>query len=288
MLQGKVALLKKGLVFCRDQVKKATSSFQKIIRGDNSNITDPPTYAGDDETDHSDDDNVDSVDDSCDGDDDESKESSSSESISDANVLMRAFNHYNTTWIWEFPYNISQSTYQGRNGSIALLIAQGIHKVKCELYPSPMLPSVWVTLVCGCIKVGNALYDRSRGSLPQRYLSAAEAAMVAGDKLEASVGQPLPVRVSDPYPPSTIRYQLLGLCNSQGVSFAVFIVDEKTVLFVGFRNDKLVLIDTHLHGQEGAIIILGELCNIDSFLCAVQKYLGLHNDTFGNLVHIAF
>ena len=63
---------------------------------------------------------------------------------------------------------------------------------------------------------------------------------------------------------------------------------ENTVLFVGFRNDKLVLIDTHLHGQEGAIIILGELCNIDSFLCAVQKYLGLHNDTFGNLVHIAF
>ncbi|XP_067026653.1 uncharacterized protein [Acropora muricata] len=161
LLQGKAALLKKGLVFCRDQVKKATSSFQKIIRGDNSNITDPPTYAGDDETDHSDDDNV-----------DESKESSSSESISDANVPMRAFNHYNTTWIWEFPYNISQSTFQGRNGSnacsiIALLIAQGIHKVKCELYPSPMLPSVWVTLVCGCIKVGNALYDRSRGSLPK-------------------------------------------------------------------------------------------------------------------------
>ena len=106
LLQGKVALLKKGLVFCRDQVKKATSSFQKIIRGDNSNITDPPTYAGDDETDHSDNDNVDSVDDSCDGDDDddddddESKESSSSESISDANVPMHAFNHYNTTWIW--------------------------------------------------------------------------------------------------------------------------------------------------------------------------------------------
>ena len=42
-------------------MKKATSSFQKIIRGDNSNITDAPTYAGDDETDHSDDHNVDIV-----------------------------------------------------------------------------------------------------------------------------------------------------------------------------------------------------------------------------------
>jgi len=106
LLQGKVALLKKGLVFCRDQVKKATSSFQKIIRSDNSNITDAPTYAGDDERDHGDDDNVDIVDDSRDGDgddddddDDETKESNSSESISKATVPMHAFNHSNTTWI---------------------------------------------------------------------------------------------------------------------------------------------------------------------------------------------
>ena len=89
-------------------MKKATSSFQKIIRSDNSNITDAPTYAGDDETDHSDDHNVDIVEDSrdVDDDDDETKESSSYESISEATVRMRAFNHSNTTWIWEFPYNI--------------------------------------------------------------------------------------------------------------------------------------------------------------------------------------
>ena len=90
-------------------MEKATSSFQKIIHSDNSNITDAPTYAGDDERDHSDDDNVDIVDDSHDGDghdnddddddDDETKESSSSESISEATVSMHAFNHSNTTWI---------------------------------------------------------------------------------------------------------------------------------------------------------------------------------------------
>lgn len=229
-----------------------------------------PNIADDNKTDHSDDDNVDSIG-GGDDDDDKTKESTSPESISKATVPMRAFNNSNTTWIWEFPYNISQSTYQGRNGSnacsIIALIAQGIHQVNCDLDPSPMLPSLWVT---GVWLVGNALYDCSRGSLPQRYLSAAEAAMVAGDKLEAWVEHPLAVRISDLYPPSTIRYQRLGLCTTQGVSFAVFIVDKKTVLFVGIKNDKLVLIDIHLHCQEGAIIIVDKHCNIDGFLCAVQ------------------
>lgn len=151
-----------------------------------------------------------------------------------------------------------------------------------------MLPSLWVTLVCGCIKVGNDLYDRLRGSLPQRYLSAAEAAMVAGDKLEVSIRQPFPVRICDSHQPSTKRYQLLDLCNNQHTSFAVLTVDEKTVLFARIRREKLVLVDTHLHGQQGAIIILGKPCNVDNFVCAVQQSLGFHNDTFGNLVHIHF
>ena len=61
----------------------------------------------------------------------------------------------------------SQSTYQGRNGSnacsiIALLIAKGIHKVNFDLYPSPMLPSLWVTLVCGCIRRSRNDSDSNR------------------------------------------------------------------------------------------------------------------------------
>ncbi|KAJ7349533.1 hypothetical protein OS493_038720 [Desmophyllum pertusum] len=239
VINGKVALLKKGLFFCREQVQKAMIGFQEILHGNNVNITE--ILADGDESNNSGDENVDS-DDS--GDDGGADESSISADNYDNIVLMRPFNTNSMVWIWEFPYNISQSTYQGRNGSnacsiIALLIAEGIHQVNCDLDPShAILPTPWVTLVCGCIKEGNALYDRSRASLPQRYLSAAEAAMVAGDRLDASIDQPLPVRVSDPHPPSTLRYQLLELCSNQCISCALFIVKRENSVVRRFREGK--------------------------------------------------
>lgn len=61
-------------------------------------------------------------------------------------VNMRPFDTNSMVWIWEFPYSVSQSTYQDRNGSnacsiIALLIAQGIHQVNVDLDPCPVLPA---------------------------------------------------------------------------------------------------------------------------------------------------
>ena len=134
------------------------------------------------------------------------------------------------------------------------------------------------------------MYDHSRANLPQRYLSVAEAAMVSGDLLDVSVGQPLPVRVRVPHPPSTLQYHLVQLCKnqSQRPSFSLFIVNEKTVLFVSMKNEKLIFVDSHLHEPNGAIVILGKPCNVDSFIRAAQEALSLDNNTFGNLVHVTF
>ena len=152
---------------------------------------------------------------------------------------MCPFDDNSMVWIWEFPYSVRQTTYQDRNGSnafisIALLIAQGIHQVNVNLDACTVLPADWVTLVCGCIRQGNAVHYHCRASLPQRYLSVAEAAMVLGDLLNVSVGQPSPVRMMDPHPPSTLQCHLVQLCNNQTqhVSFSLFIVYEKTVLFI--------------------------------------------------------
>jgi len=170
------------------------------------------------------------------------------------------------------------------------LIAQGIHQVNVDLDPCPVLPADWVTLVCCCIREGNAVYDHSRANMPQRYLSVAEAAMVAGDPLGLSVGQPLPVRVRDPHSPSTHQYHLIELCNNQTqrASFALFIVNDKTVLFMSMKSENLLLVDSHLHEPHGAIVMLGKPCNVDTFIHAVQESLCLDNNTFGNFVHFAF
>lgn len=144
--------------------------------------------------------------------------------------------------------------------------------------------------MCGCIREGNAVYGHSRANVPQRYVSVAEAAMVAGDLFDVSVGQPLPVRVRDPHPPSTLQYHLIKLCNNQTqrASFALVIVNDKTVLFMSMNNEKLILVDSHLHEPNGAIVMLGKPCNVDTFIHAVQESLCLDNNTFGNLVHVTF
>ena len=91
------------------------------------------------QTDHSDHDDTDDSDD-----DGYTEDTGSSVGRSEEKAPMCAFHNSNTTWIWEFPYHITQSTYNGRNGSnacriISLLIAQGIHQVNCDLIPSPTL-----------------------------------------------------------------------------------------------------------------------------------------------------
>ena len=291
VLHAKVALLRKGLFFCREQVKKAVPRFQKILRGDDVESTDQLAQGGD-VSDINDDEDGDSY---GSDDDDEALDLTTPVINHDIIVNMRPFDKNSMVWIWEFPYSVSQSTYQDRNGSnacsiIALLIAQGIHQVAVDLDPCLVLPADWVTLVCGCIREGNAVYDHSRANLPQRYLSVAEAAMVSGDLLDVSVGQPLPVRVRDPHPPSTLQYHLVQLCKNQNqrASFSLFIVNEKTVLFLSIKNEKLILVDSHVHEPNGAIVILGKPCDVDSFIHAAQEALFLDDNTFGNLVHVVF
>ena len=160
--------------------------------------------------------------------------------------------------------------------------------MNCDLHPSASLSPVWVTLVCGCIKVGNALYDQSHASLPQCYLSEAEAAIVAGDRLNVSIGQTLPARVCDPHQPSTLSCHLLQLCNDQSIRYTLFIANEKTVLFIGMQNEKVVLVDSHQHGQNSTAVILGETTDVENFIETVQATLGLHSNRYGNLVAVYF
>lgn len=305
VLGGKIALLKKGLFFCHGQVKKAILGFQKVLRqnadDDGDEVVDGEDSDSESVVDDAENDTesivdggVEGINSTVDGSEvEEDEDNDGSASLNNEIVVPMRSNNRHTVFIWEFPHSVSQSTYRGRNGSnacsiIALLTAQEIHRKQCDLAPSPFLPSDWVALLCRCIESGNKIYDLSRASLPQRYLSAAEAAMVAGNRVDVIIGQPLPVRVRDPHPPSTLSYHLLKLCNDRSISLALLIANEKTVLFSGIRDEKLVLVDSHQHGQTGALVILGHPPNIPDFVQVVQEALDLDESTFGNMVFITF
>ena len=197
------------------------------------------------------------------------------------------------TFSWKFPVEISQSTLDGRNGSsacsvIALIFAHGVWHERLDLQPTRELSPLWVMLLCASIRVGNRLYDRCRHSLPQRFLSASEAATVAEQCVSVSVHSPLAVRVCDDHVPTTLVHQLSALCDGSHGNGALLIANEKTVLFLALAGQYIALVDSHRHGDHGAEILLGLQRRLDRFVCACQKVLDLNNDTYCNLSFIYF
>ncbi|CAH3196291.1 unnamed protein product [Porites evermanni] len=96
--------------------------------------------------------------------------------------------------------SFSQSTLDGHNGSsacsvIALIFAHVAKRELLDFQPTSLLSPVWVMLLCSAIRVGNKLYDLCRHSLPQRLLSALEAATIVQRCVSVSVDAPLPVYV---------------------------------------------------------------------------------------------
>ena len=153
-------------------------------------------------------------------------------------------------FLWIFPAEVSQSTLDNRNGSaacsvIALICAHGVWHQRLDLQPTPLLCPLWVTLLCSSIRVGNRLYDSSRHSLPQRYLSASEATTVVERCVSVSVESPLAVRVCDEHAPTTLLFQITLLCTGERGDAAVLIANEKTLLFIPVGNLSMVLVDTH-------------------------------------------
>ena len=98
------------------------------------------------------------------------------------------------------------------------------------------------------ITIGNYLYDCCRNTLPQRYLSSAEAVDIVEPYKEVTITPPFPVRVHDTHKESTLIYQLSSLLDSQEYKCSVFIINEtKAVVFASLDNDTVVLFDFHVH-----------------------------------------
>ena len=63
----------------------------------------------------------------------------------------------------------------------------------------------------------------------------------------------------------------------------LFIVNEKTVLFLALESGSTVLVDTHRHGMHGAEIFLCQAESLYQFVIECQKLLDMRGHTYGNL-----
>ena len=277
--KGKVSCLNRGIAFCKSQVRNAAAKFEQATQSGSWN----DCLADLDENDEGDED---------DGSDDEPFVVEENDGDEKDVWIPSRFMH-SSVCVWEFPDHISQSTLDGRNGSnacsvIALVFAQGLHDTELALSEGSFLPPTWVHLMCGSIRIGNELYDRSLDSLPHHLLSAAEAAMVASSCIDASLSAPLPVRVSDVHQPSTLRHQLSRLCEGTQGKTSLYIVNNKTMLFVSLDQETIVLVDTHCHDDSGTVIALGKRARLDDFVSVCQVLISADATTYGNFVFVEF
>lgn len=84
------------------------------------------------------------------------------------------------TYVWYFPQDISESTFNKRNGSnacsfISILLTCLFKRKNMQIPEEGFLHSNVLQILCGCIEMGNQIYKISRDSLPSRYLSVQEA-----------------------------------------------------------------------------------------------------------------
>ena len=187
---------------------------------------------------------------------------------------------------WMFPAEFCQSSIDGRNGSnacsvISLAVAHTFLTVDIPLPLENHLPSDWTKLLYLCMRLGNALYDNARQSLPHRYLNAAEGAQLFSNYATVNVGQPYPVRVEDQHILSTIEEQLRVLTRHKKRCAALFIYDDKTVAFLVGKHGNVAVIDSHSHPPYGAAIISCK--NLSPlFVSCFQNVAVLNASTFGN------
>lgn len=293
MIGGKLACVNKGVDFCKLQLTIAASKFKTALAGseyeESLNVQEIIGEGLNDDHNADDgDDDEDEVDDNTQSDAPDSNTPSSDlvqvigESISQSHLVL-----------WTFPAEVSQSTLDGRNGSaacsvIVLIFAHGIWHQRLDLQPTPLLSPLWIMHLCAAIRVGNRLYDRCRHSLPQRYLSASEGAIIAEQSISVTVDSPLPVRACDEHAPTTLLVQVKQLCTGVRGDAAVLIANEKTVLFMAVGSSSIVLVDTHRHGLHGSVVLLGHRDSLDPFIHMSQNVLDLRDDTYANLSFISF
>ena len=263
VLLGKLSLLCRGKAFFKEQLYYANREFTETTTTDAS--TTGLEVTGDEEYEFPDEDN-----DDYDEDDDfeENTSSCSDEPIFPAeidemvnarendNTLPLSYQCMGTVTRWNFPAHLSQSTIDGRNGSaacsvISLVLAHNIQQLTITPSADPEIASqTWYRLMTRSIRIGNFLYNSCRDALPQRDLSAAEAVDVVEMYTEIAITSPKPVRVCDSHEPSTLNYQLLFLLSSLEHQCAVFIIDERAVVFATVSVDTIAFFDSHVHGKK--------------------------------------
>ena len=227
MIQGKLALVNDGIAFVMKQITAGIVAFAPVLNCELTAFREVLPTEQPNEL-ESDEEEIDDVEEGFECSVEADSDLCSNDSSQSSDIVLDAIDKLAVDYTepvsaeelrpgvscWRLPNTMSQGVYKGRNGSnacslISLLIGHVFYKTKTRL-PTQLvaLPDHIITAVCGCMEIGNRVYDLCRHNLPSRYLSVQEASSVLETWLSCTIGDVLPVRLQDPHEHSTMYGQL--------------------------------------------------------------------------------
>ena len=167
----------------------------------------------------------------------------------------------------------------GRRGSnactfIALYLAKSYHANIGHLPPPTQISPVWAAVVMSCIIQGNSTHDTLTGGRAINF-----AVDDAVQHLRQNFGQ---IQMQDSFditltsedinvPQSSAAFYLQRLTQEANLS-AILIITDMTICFVA-HGANIVMFDSHLHGNFGALIASTTVENTENFLKAVKAMI---------------
>ena len=140
---------------------------------------------------------------------------------------------------------------------VSFVLGKALLSLSVQCPDDGVLSELWYGLVINCIRLGNTIYDSS--SQGARNLSPNEAALTLRDVLPVELEAALPVRLIDSSSASRLGFQINEKMKGQDAT-ALITYSQRTALLFTNKNDNIMLIDCHQHGDTMGPVIVKGVC----------------------------
>lgn len=195
---------------------------------------------------------------------------------------------------WLFPRNISQTYFNGRNGSnactiISLIIGRFFSRSDIPYQNRGYLEDTWMNLFYASIKEGNILYDSIVEELGVLDLSIEEVNERLGTKLNILTVMPsLAVSFESDVKTATILYQLRQLVFLKRKQVVLFIHKRRTSSFLIYDDGNVIYTDSHAFGENGSLMIASTEHKLDNLVYFLKDTLGSNNNKLATLTAVVY
>ena len=195
---------------------------------------------------------------------------------------------------WHFPRHVSQTYFNGRNGSnactiIAIMIGRFFARSDIPFQNQGNLHDQWFSLIYNSISEGNRLYDAMVKDCGVLDLSIEEVYTRLGPKLNMfRVFPSLAVSFESEVESATTFFQLDRLVKHHRKQVVLFIYKCRTSAFLIYEDGSVFYADSHAFGSGGALVMACYDFNVDRLIKFIVDVLGYNDNKLSSLTVVEY